>query len=182
MKKLLLFLFLFAVFSLTAQRTQKRIALVIGNANYSNAQLDNPINDANLMERTLRKLNFEVTKITNANKTQMEEAVINFTEKIGDYDLSLFYYAGHGIQIEGKNYLIPIGADLPKKSYVKIRAFDIELLNEEFAKNWQNANIMILDACRENPYRSWMRGGERGFKRINPSVGTLIAFATSEGA
>lgn len=162
---------------------EKRIALVIGNAAYVNgSSLKNPVNDANLMAVTLQQLGFEVKKLTNASLKQMQDAAVDFTNKIGQFDVTLFYYAGHGIQLEGTNYLIPVDAKLDDKLRAKYEAFDISDINYAFAQNSGKMNIMILDACRDNPFRSWMRGGERGFQAIgNQATGTIIAFATREG-
>ncbi|MDD2387292.1 MAG: SUMF1/EgtB/PvdO family nonheme iron enzyme [Bacteroidales bacterium] len=178
----LLFLWMFTGIINKASAQEKRIALIIGNATYSSSPLKNPVNDANLIAKTLQELGFEVIKITNATLKQMQKAEIEFTNKIKQYDVALFYYAGHGIQVDGVNYLIPVDAVLNDKSEVKYEAFDISNINVAFAQNLGKMNIMILDACRNNPFRSWARGGERGFKAIgNQSAGTIIAFATKEG-
>jgi len=94
----------------------------------------------------------------------------------------LFYYAGHGIQVDGTNYIIPIDAKLENKIAVRHEAVSVNDVVAEFEYYQNNTNIVILDACRDNPFRSWSRAGARGFKAIKPSSGTIIAFATSEGA
>jgi hypothetical protein len=162
---------------------EKRIALVIGNANYGeNRSLRNPVNDANLMESTLKQLGFEVIKKLNADKQSMELAIKEFSKKLPAYNVALFYYAGHGVQVDGMNYLIPVDAMLNEKADCKWEAVAVDLAVEEFEKYPDNINIVILDACRDNPFRSWARGGNQGFKAIPPTSGTIIAFATSEGA
>ncbi|MGE0076560.1 MAG: caspase family protein [Bacteroidales bacterium] len=162
---------------------EKRIALVIGNSTYSGGQfLKNPENDANLMIQSLKNLGFEVISKTNADKKNMERAIREFSEKLPNYNVALFYYAGHGVQVDGMNYLIPTDADLTKKEDCKWEAISVNFIVEEFEKYPNNTNIVILDACRNDPFRSWSRGGERGFKAIVPTSGTIIAFATSEGA
>lgn len=178
---ILTLIFLFT--SVFAQREQKKIALVIGNSNYQHAgSLTNPINDANLMTSTLKDLGFEVTTLTDATLSQMQEARIDFTLKIQNYDVALFYYAGHGIEVDGTNFLIPVDAQLNEKIRIEYEAFDVNDISKSFSLNSQNTNIMILDACRNNPFRAWMRGGNRGFKAINNQVaGTIIAFAAKEG-
>ncbi len=169
--------------SIFAQQNQKRVALVIGNASYEHGgSLRNPVNDANLMASTLEDLGFEVTKITNADLKEMQQASIKFTSTIKNYDVALFYYAGHGVQVNGVNYLVPIDAEMKEELSTKYEALDISDINYAFSKNNSKMNIMILDACRDNPFRSWERGGDRGFKAIgNQSAGTIIAFATREG-
>lgn len=165
---------------------EKRLALIIGNSAYQIGQtLKNPVNDAKLMAETLSDLSFEVIVRTDLGKQEMETAIKEFTKKMPGYNVILFYYAGHGIQIDGINYLIPVDAILQEKSDCRFEAVSINLVVEEFEKYPDNTNIVILDACRSNPFRSWGRGGnmeENGFRAINPSSGTIIAFATSEGA
>jgi uncharacterized caspase-like protein len=157
---------------------------VIGNANYVNKEssLNNPINDANLMATTLQNLGFEVIKLTDATKQGMEQGVRNFSRKLPDYNVSLFYYAGHGIQVNEGNYLIPTDATLKERDDCKYEAFSVQFMVEEFEKYPNHLSIVILDACRNNPFRNWSRGSERGFKAIPPTSGSIIAFATSEGA
>jgi hypothetical protein len=162
---------------------EKRLALVIGNSNYGGGKtLKNPANDANLMSATLQNLGFEVIKRIDANKQKMEEAVRDFSKKLPDCNVALFYYAGHGLQVDGVNYLIPTDAKLNDKSDCKFEAIPVNFVVEEFENYPNNVNIVILDACRSNPFRSWARGGERGFKIINPTSGTIISFATAEGS
>ncbi len=161
----------------------KRLALIIGNSNYGGGQyLKNPVNDANLMAKTLTSLGFEVIKRTDASKQSMEQAIKEYTKKLPNYNVALFYYAGHGMQVDGINYLIPTGALLNEKVDCKFEAISVNFIVEEFEKYPDNTNIVILDPCRNNPFRSWVRGGERGFKAIAPTSGTIIAFATSENA
>ncbi len=162
---------------------QKRLALVIGNSNYGGGQfLKNPANDANLMATTLQNLGFEVIKRIDANKQSIELAIREFSKKLPNYNVALFYFAGHGLQVDGINYLIPTDAKLEDKGDCKFEAVSVNFIVEEFEQYPNNTNIVILDACRNNPFRSWARGGERGFKAIAPTSGTIIAFATSEGA
>lgn len=184
MKKLFLLLLMTAWISgLLAQNSEKRLALIIGNSDYVHGgSLKNPVNDANLMAKTLEDLGFEVDKIIDADLTQMQDAAVRFTDKISNYDVAFFYYAGHGVQVNGVNYLIPVDAQLDNILRTKYEAFDISDINHAFALNQNNLNIMVLDACRNNPFRSWMRGGSDGFSALsNQAAGTIIAFATREG-
>jgi len=162
---------------------ERRIALVIGNANYGEkAPLKNPVNDANLMEATLKELGFEVIKRTNASLAQMRDAVREFSKRLVDFNVGLFYYAGHGIQMDGINYLIPTDAVLADPSDCKYEALAVDFVTEEFGKYPDNINVVILDACRDNPYKTWSRGGPAGFKVMNPTSGTIISFATAAGS
>lgn len=163
--------------------TEKRLALVFGNAEYkTGTPLKNPVNDANLMEGTLKELNFEVIKKLNATKDEMMIAIREFNEKLPDCDVALFYYAGHGNQVDGKNYLVPTDAKLEKPGDCRFEAVAVDFIVEEFERYQDNTNIVILDACRNNPYTAWARGGDAGFRAMTFSSGTIIAFATSEGA
>lgn len=184
MKKIYLnlFILLLAVASFS-QSKEKRIALIIGNAAYIHGgALKNPVNDAILMATTLRSLGFEVIIKTNANLKSMQRATVDFTNKIANYEVALFFYAGHGIMVNGENYLIPVDAKLDDKASCQFEAFNINYINNAFHENQSHLNVMILDACRNNPFRSWMRGGSRGFKAVNnQAAGTIIAFATREG-
>ncbi len=161
----------------------KRLALIIGNSDYGSSMvLKNPVNDANLMEGTLKSLGFEVIKRINATKNDILEAVRDFSKKLTEYNVALFYYAGHGVQVEGENYLIPIDAVLNEQTDCKWEAIPVNFIVEEFEKVPENINIVILDACRNNPYKSWVRGGAEGFRALNAVTGTIVSYATSENS
>ena len=162
---------------------EKRLALVVGNSDYVNkTALKNPVNDANLMEATLKSLGFIVIKQINSVKDSMVSAIRKFSKELSDYNVALFYYAGHGVQVEGINYLIPVNAKLQNKDDCKWEAIAVTTVTDEFKKNSANTNIVILDACRDNPYTAWARGGELGFKALAPINGTIISYSTSEGS
>lgn len=165
------------------QANERRLALVIGNADYQfSGKLKNTVNDANLMAATLHELGFDVIKKTNAGKSDMEQAILDFSRELGKYNVALFFYAGHGIQLDGTNYLIPIDARLDDRLAAQFEAVDVGKLVSQFERYPNNVNIVILDACRNNPFKTWSRGAESGFKAIPAPSGTIIAFATSEGA
>ena len=162
---------------------EKRLALVFGNSRYiDKPTLKNPANDANLMAATLEELGFDVIKRLDATRNDMMAALREFNEKLPDYSVALFYYAGHGNQVDGKNFLIPIDARLEKPGDCKFEAIGVDFIVEEFERYPDNTNIVILDACRDNPFTTWSRGETAGFKQISFSSGTIIVFATSEGA
>jgi hypothetical protein len=162
---------------------EKRLALIFGNSDYiTGNSLKNPVNDANLIEATLKELGFEVIKRTNSGRDSMMSSIREFSKKLTNYNVALFYYAGHGIQVDGVNYLIPTNAKLENKDDCKWEAIEVTTVTDEFKKHSANTNIVILDACRNNPYRAWARGGEQGFKALAPINGTIISFSTSEGA
>jgi hypothetical protein len=170
------------IIKMTTGLSEKRLALILGNSQYKNsAPLKNPVNDANLMEATLKDLGFQVIKRLDAGKDEMLSAIREFEDKLPDYNIALFYYAGHGNQVDGKNYLIPTDAKLEKPSDCKFEAVEVNLIVDEFERYQNNTNIVILDACRNNPFASWARGGEAGFKTMSFTSGTIVAYATSEG-
>jgi uncharacterized caspase-like protein len=161
---------------------EKRIALVFGNSNYQKAAvLKNPVNDAHSMTSALKSIGFEVTEVLDANFQGMRNALRDFEDKIYDADVVMCYYAGHGMQVDGINYLIPIDAKLNKKEHIKYEAIDVKMITKimELSAKQDRLNIVILDACRNNPFRSWSRGGDSGLVKIDPPNGTLIAYATS---
>lgn len=162
--------------------SEKRVALVLGNSAYLHAaKLKNPENDAHAMTTALTAIGFEVTEVLNASFQDMRNALMNFEDKIYDADVVLCYYAGHGMQVEGVNYLIPIDAKLNKKEHIKYETIEVNLITRvmELSAKQNRLNIVILDACRNNPFRSWTRGGDSGLTKIDPPNGTLIAYATS---
>ncbi|MFC2125548.1 FISUMP domain-containing protein [Bacteroidota bacterium] len=182
MKLFLSFVVLLSILTLS-QAQDSRLALVIGNAAYQyGGKLKNPVNDANLMARTLRELGFVVITKTNADLDDMQEGFKQFVSQLDRYDVALFFYAGHGLQVDGENYLIPVDAKLEDKLSVEFEAFKVASVNKYFSYRGDKMNIIILDACRNNPYRAWMRGGGQGFRAIEEQgAGTIIAFATREG-
>ena len=180
-------LILFAGFILTCMPAlaAKRVALVIGNSDYATAPLPNPVNDSRLMVETLNLLGFEVIEQLNADQRSMKRAIRDFGRKIEQYGkdtVGLFYYAGHGVQIGGINYLIPIGADIRLESDVDIEAVSANSLMRTIAYTPNSLNIVILDACRDNPFARSFRSVSRGLAEITASRGTLVAYSTSPGA
>ena len=170
---------------LIAQK-QPRVALVIGNANYEEGALSNPVNDATDMAKALRELDFEVTLLQNQDLRSMETAINDFSRQLRKGGVGVFYYAGHGVQVEGENYLIPLKAQLLNEKDARYEAVALgKVLNAmEEARN--QVNIIIIDACRDNPfYRRWRssrRGSNvRGLTAVSPPSGIIIAYATREG-
>jgi len=159
----------------------RRVALVIGNASYSSVpQLINPTNDAREVTRALQATGFEVIRLENADLRQMQDAVRSFGNRLGKNDVGLFYFSGHGVQVKGKNYLIPVRENIKQSFEVPSGAIDADLVlaTMENAKN--NLNIMILDACR-SPFPGEARSLSRGLATLDAAKGTLIAYATAPG-
>ena len=168
---------------------EKRIALAIGNSNYQNVgHLANPANDAATMAATFRKANFDVVTLRNdLPASEMRRALREFGDKARDADIAVIYYAGHGIEVDGVNYLIPIDAALEHDTDVYDEALSLErvLVAVEPAKRLR---LVILDACRDNPFTKTMRQTiarrsiGRGLAKVEPpSPNTLIAFAAKAG-
>lgn len=173
---------IFLFIAILSYSQEKKVALVIGNSSYENGGvLKNPVNDANLISATLEDLDFNVTKIINGSKQELDIAILKFWRSLPNYTVALLYYAGHGIQVEGVNYLIPVDAKFEDKLSVQIEAIDVGKVVKQFELYPENTNIVILDACRDNPFRSWMRSNSNGFVPMNAPSGTFIAYATSAG-
>jgi Caspase domain len=165
---------------------EKRVALVVGNAAYQySARLANPTNDADDMTAALRKVGFEVIAVKDVNKRSLEMAMANFGRQAQDADAALVYYAGHGIQYQGLNYLIPVDARLEDEYSINYELTRIDDVLFALSKA-RGVKILILDACRNNPLaeRLSSRGGNRdfgqtrGLARIEAPRGMLVAFAT----
>lgn len=164
--------------------TGKRLALIIGNSAYLNGDaLRNPVNDATDIAATLRNMGFEVLLHTDLSLRQMDKALEEFGKKLKDYRVGLFYYAGHGVQVGGENYLVPIDAKLASEGETRYECVPSGILLAKMEEA-ATTNIIILDACRNNPFaRSWSRStGGTGLAAINAPKGTFIGFATSPGS
>jgi hypothetical protein len=160
----------------------KRIALVIGNGAYTKAPpLKNPPNDARDMAATLRTLGFDVTSGINVNQRDMKRLVREFGQKLKSGGSGLFYYAGHGVQSKGRNYLIPVDADIQSEAEVEDSGVDASLVLNYMDDAQNGLNIVILDACRNNPFSRSFRSASEGLAQVDAPTGTLIAYATAPG-
>jgi len=160
---------------------QKRLALVVGNSSYESSPLKNPVNDASDMEKMLKTLGFEVIAKLNANQKQMEDAIRQFQSKLTKDTMGLFFFAGHGMQVGGVNYLIPIGAKITQESDVKYESVDAGRVLDAMHTAGNPLNIVILDACRDNPFARSYRSSAKGLARMDAPTGTFIAYATAPG-
>jgi uncharacterized caspase-like protein len=165
-----------------ATREEPRTALVIGNSAYPDTPLRNPVNDVRAIAKSLRELGFTVLAYENASKKTMETAVIEFGRRLADGGVGLFYYAGHGLQVRGRNYLVPVDAEIDSEATTRIAAVDVDFLLGEMAEAKNRVNIVILDACRNNPFERKLRGASRGLAAIDAARGTLVAYATAPGS
>lgn len=162
---------------------KKRVALVIGNADYTaGGKLINTTSDAKSMAATLKDLGFEVILLENATYERMKNSIYAFGDKIQDVDVSIFFYAGHGLEVDGVNYLVPIDADIQSHLDIKQKCIPMTgVLNTMEFANDEGLNMVILDACRNNPFPAGKRGGA-GLARVNAPSGTLIAYSTDPGS
>ena len=166
--------------SVTPARAAPRVALVIGNAGYPGiGALKNPANDARDVAAKLKTLGFEVILRTDVRLKDMLRAMTEFGERLQGGSEALFFYAGHGMQVRGRNYLIPIDAEIRSESAVGSEAVDVDQLLDKLAP--ARLSMVILDACRNNPFERRFRGGGQGLAQINAPTGTMIAYATAPG-
>jgi Caspase domain len=163
-----------------ATPSAQRVALVIGNSAYQEAPLANPVNDANDMAAQLESLGFTTLKANNADLQQMETLIREFGRRLPGSNVALFFFAGHGMQVDGENYLIPVGATITKQTEAKFMAVNAGLVLAQMGEDTQRANIIILDACRNNPFRGF-RSTSGGLAAIDAPAGSLIAYATAPG-
>jgi uncharacterized caspase-like protein len=167
-------------------KNEKKTALIIGNSSYQNGPLKNAVNDAYDMAATLGGKGFKVILKLNATRVDMRNAIREFGNEINSGGVGLFYYSGHGIQVDGVNYLIPVDADIELKAEVPEECISANAVLKvmEYSKN--RINVIILDACRNNPFRSFTRSDEKGISKMDPPAGakqgSIVAFATAPGS
>ena len=180
MKKIIVFLLIFA--SGISLQAQQKYALVIGNSAYTGiSKLSNPVNDASDMEAALRSLGFTVEKVLNGNLDQMETAVMNLKRKLSAdrNTYGFFFYAGHGVQANGENYLIPVDANnIQSENHLRQRAVSVQTLLSNLGDAGNELNMIVLDACRDNPF-GWSRSGSRGLSVVSAPAGSIVMYATS---
>jgi TPR repeat protein len=161
--------------------SEKRLALVIGNSRYDSAPLRNPVNDARAMAATLRTFGFDVAVLENASYKDMRRTILEFGNKLRDSGIGVFYYAGHGLQVNGRNYMVPVDAVIQGDAEVAVEAVDVEYVLSRMDTARNRLNIVILDACRDDPFSRSLRSSSRGLASIDAPIGTLIAYATAPG-
>ena len=175
---------LFPILGTSAQGAPARIALVIGNGDYEHAPLKNPINDATLMAATLRSVGFEVFDYSNVNRRELKRAFSRFGKRVseaGRDTVSLVYYSGHGAQVRGENYLIPVSSIIEDELDVDIEGVRASSLMRTLEDAKPALSIVILDACRNNPFKSSSRSANRGLAKMDAPTGTLLAYSTAPG-
>lgn len=162
-----------------------RVALLIGNAAYADAPLRNPVNDVRTVATALGELGFTVAKHENLKLAEMRAALRSFVLDTRSAQVRLFFFAGHGLQLRGRNYLLPIGARLDNESDILGKTADVTELVEQLTAIERGASVLIIDACRTHPVfapgtrRMW--AAKPGFSELPAPSGTLVAFSTRPG-
>jgi len=183
LRSCLLVLALFCLAISAPAHADKRVALIIGNSAYRSAPLFNPENDAELMAKALTSVGFTVSVETNVDGVRFRQALAEFGRKLQDADVGFFYYAGLGLQVGGKNYLVPIDVGPLREADVDLFTINADTVLGQMQQAGTNLNIIVLDACRNSPFagRSLNRGTGEGLAAMIPPAGTLIAFSSSPG-
>ncbi len=175
---------LFLLFSSTAIaiENERKVALIIGNGEYSSSPLANSVNDANDIADALQDCGFTIIKRINANRSQMRGAVRLFGREINEGAIGLFYYAGHGMQVSGENFLVPIGAEVASEDEVEDECLKVSSILRKMETAGNRLNIIILDACRNNPFGRSFRSGNMGLAKMDAPTGSILAYATAPGS
>lgn len=178
--------FILTVLSVLASSSQaavgKRVALVIGNGSYTTvSRLTNPVNDAKAMAAMLKQCGFEVLLYTDLDLNGMDNTVKEFAAKIPGIECALFFYAGHGLQKDGNNYLVPVNREPETEGQIRSRCLNAEEILSVMERSAAGVNILILDACRNNPLPADSRYISRGLAQMQAPTGSLIAFSTAPG-
>jgi uncharacterized caspase-like protein len=167
--------------SVTIGAEENKYALVIGNKDYKVGPLPNATNDANDLAELLKQKNFTVEKVINGTRLEIRNAIRDFSNKIASGGVGLFYYSGHGVQVDGDNYLVPIDADYDYKEEVPDVCVNVSYILRSMEASNNRLNILILDACRNSPFKSFSRSGEKGMVRLEAPTGSIIAYSTAPG-
>jgi hypothetical protein len=161
---------------------EARHALVVGNSAYRNSPLRNPVNDARAMAKALGEAGFNVVLLEDATQAAMRLAIRSLGDRLANGGIGLFYYAGHGVQVKGRNYLIPVNANIAREYEIEFSAVDVNLILAMMDSAKNALNIVILDACRNNPFTRGFRDIQNGLAQIDAPTGTFVAFATAPGS
>ncbi|WP_083636563.1 caspase family protein [Bradyrhizobium sp. AS23.2] len=175
-----------AILAMGPAVAERRVALVIGNSAYQHvSRLDNPSNDARLVAETLRADGFSLVggdALLDLDKASFDSAIRNFGNQISGADVALFYFAGHGVQVRGSNHLVPINANPTKEADVDFQMVDVALVLRQMDGAGTKLNLVILDACRNNPFGTrGLRSSAAGLAQMTAPEGTLISYATQPG-
>jgi formylglycine-generating enzyme required for sulfatase activity len=166
---------------------EPRIALIIANGTYGGdiGSLKNPVSDGKLMSEALKKVGFTVILVTDGDQRMMKKSLNDFSEalaKAGPTATGLFYYAGHGLQVSGENYLVPVGAHIKSEGDVDLEALSAEAVLKVLNFSGVKVQIVILDACRNNPLMRSFRGNTMGLAKVDAPIGSFVAYSTAPGS
>jgi glutamate/aspartate transport system substrate-binding protein len=164
------------------QFTESRVALVIGNAAYQKSPLRNPVNDARAIADRLQRLGFTVIRRENLRSKEIGAALREFRSRVSAGGVALFFYAGHGLQVKGVNYLPTVDADIETEEDVPTQSLNVGQVLELMEEGKARVNLVFLDACRDNPFARKFRSISRGLAKVDAASGTLISFATRPGS
>ncbi|HEX6911897.1 MAG TPA: caspase domain-containing protein, partial [Longimicrobium sp.] len=163
-------------------QAERRVALIIGNGAYENVgPLRNPVNDARAMAQTLSRMGFEVLLRENRNEDEVKQDIREWGRRLDQNSVALFYYSGHGIQVKGENYIVPVDAEIASEEEVEYGAVNTGLVMAQMERARSRVNIVFLDACRNNPFARSFRSAAQGLAMVNAPAGTFIAYATAPG-
>lgn len=164
-----------------AMQAEPRTALIIGNGAYEQGPLQNPPNDAQAMAEALRECGFEVIERIDAGRREMLQAIRAFGDSLKQGGVGVFYYAGHGIQVKGQNFLVPVGLEMKNEDEAEDECVPVSSVVNKLESAGNRVNLVILDACRNNPFASGFRSQTRGLVGMDAATGTLVAYATAPG-
>jgi len=181
-KPLLVMIVLLLVLTVAEAKAATRTALVIGNSSYFSSPLKNPVNDAKDIAARLEILGFDVVLRTDADKRSMVEGINLFAKKLARSEVGIFYFAGHGIQMNNNNYLIPVHSKVESESDVEFEGINAGRILGKMEEAGNRLNIVILDACRNNPFARSFRSASKGLAKMDAPPGSIIAYATSPGS
>ena len=162
--------------------SESRLALVIGNASYKNSPLTKPVNDARLLESALKDAGFQVIKVENATILEMRRLLREFGDRLkASGGVGLFYFAGHGVQVHGENFLVSVDSDTRNEDDVADHAVNAQVVFEAMHSAGNRINLIVLDAFGKNPFAVQSRPGLNGLATMNALPGTLVAYASAPG-
>ena len=159
----------------------QRSALVVGNGDYEFSPLKNPTNDALDVASVLREVGFSVRHLQNVSRKELRQAIREFRDDLSENDVGLFYYSGHGVQSNNENFLIPIGADIEAEYDIEDEAVGVRTVLGAMEASGSRLNIVVIDACRNNPFPRAIRSVSRGLSIVRAPTGTIVAFSTAPG-
>jgi uncharacterized caspase-like protein len=160
---------------------EDRVALVIGNAAYRRDPLDNSVNDARLMARTLDRAGFKVALRENLDRAGMLAALREFGDQLNENTVAVLYYAGHALQLRDHNFMIPVDAEIRTEEEIAIQGMDLTFILSQMSRAKSRVNVVILDACRDNPFAKTASTNTQGLAQMDAPIGTLLAYATAPG-